>query len=61
MAIVVPHVLDEHIDTTPRERLLTSKAGCEARNRVDGADIVARRYPLDARVVNSKHALGLVG
>ena len=43
MAIVVPHVLDEHIDTTADERLLTSKAGCEARNRMDGADIVARR------------------
>ena len=43
MVSVVPHVLDEHIDTTPDERLLESKAGRAARERTDGADIVARR------------------
>ncbi len=41
--VVVPHVLDEHIDTTPDERLLESKATCGAWERADAVDIVARR------------------
>ena len=40
MVIVVPHVLDEHIDTTADERLLEGSA---ARVRAVAVNIVRRR------------------